>query len=305
MSFGTIITAMITPFDDRGNLNLDEAGRIASWLVDRGNDGLVLAGTTGEGQTLDDAERNDLIRAVKNAVGDRACVIANTGGSDTRRAIGATKAAKEAGADAILSVVPFYSKPPQSGMLRHFGAIAESTSLPVIIYNIPGRTAVNMLPETLLELAERHHNVVAVKESSGDLKQIAITAREAKKLPPRSTSEKYFRVLSGDDHLFLPSLAVGASGLVGVTTHIASREYRALLDAFNAGNTEEATRIHHSLLPLSDTLFAAASPIPVKWAMHQLGFKTGECRSPLDKIPETIAERLDPLLAPYLMSSRA
>lgn len=320
MNVGTILTAMITPFDESGALNAREAGRIASWLVDRGNDGLVIAGTTGEGQTLDDNERNALIRAVKDAVGDRACVIANTGGSDTRRAIEATKAAEKSGADAILSVVPFYSKPPQSGMLRHFSAIAESTPLPVLIYNIPSRTSINMLPETLLELAQRHRNVAGVKESSGDLKQIATLARDSKSLPPRSfrgavnahanssqpagshTSGFHaakFRVLSGDDHLFLPSLAVGADGLVGVATHIVSREYRAMFDAYTAGNVEEAARIQHTLLALNEALFAAASPIPVKWAMQQLGFSPGECRSPLDTIPTAIADRLSPLLAPY------
>ncbi|HEV7178648.1 MAG TPA: dihydrodipicolinate synthase family protein, partial [Candidatus Baltobacteraceae bacterium] len=170
---GTIVTAMITPFDERGALDAPEAQRLATWLADRGNDGLVIAGSTGEGMTLDAGERAELIAAVKDAVSGRAAVIANVGTSDTRSTIAAAREAQAAGADALLVVVPPYNKPPQSGMLAHFGAVADAVALPLIVYNIPGRTAANMLPETLLELARRHRNVAGVKESSGDLNQIA------------------------------------------------------------------------------------------------------------------------------------
>jgi 4-hydroxy-tetrahydrodipicolinate synthase len=281
---------MITPFDERGGVNLPEAARIATWLVDRGNDGLVVAGSTGEGQTLDDNERNALFAAVKSAVGERACVIANTGSNDTRTSIAATKAAHAAGADAILAVVPYYNKPTQSGMLAHFGAIADATSLPIVIYNIPGRTAANMLPETLLELARRKSNIVGVKESSGDLKQIATIARD------RSDG---FAVLAGDDHLFLPCLALGADGVVGVASHLCSPQYRAMFDAYRGGRVEQAAQIHLSLLELIDVLFQTTNPIAIKWAMRQLGFATGECRLPLDAMPEALTQRLRPLLDPY------
>ena len=289
-TFGTLLTAMITPFDASGALDVAEAGRIAGYLVDRGNDGLIVAGSTGEGQTLSDAERNSLIAAVKNAVAGRACVVANAGTNDTRTSVAATQAAKGAGADAILAVVPYYNKPTQSGMLAHFGAIAQATDLPVMIYNIPGRTGTNMLPETLLELARRHDNVLGVKESSGDLKQIATIARD------RAPG---FQLLCGDDHLFLPALAVGADGLIGVATHLCSREFRAMFDAYRAGHVAEATRIHLAELELIDALFSTTNPIAVKWAMVQLGFGAGPCRLPLDAIPDAVADRVRPLLARY------
>ncbi|MHB8433348.1 MAG: 4-hydroxy-tetrahydrodipicolinate synthase [Candidatus Tyrphobacter sp.] len=286
----TILTAMVTPFDARGSVNAGEAKRLATWLVDRGNDGLVVAGSTGEGQTLDAREREALVRSVKEAVAGRALVVANAGSNDTRDSVGAVREAEAAGADAILAVVPYYNKPPQSGMIAHFSAIADATSLPVFVYNIPGRTGANMLPETLLELARRRKNVAGVKESSGDLKQIATILRD------RGDG---FVVWAGDDHLFLPTLALGGDGVVGVASHLCSREYRRMFDAFRAGETAEAARIHASLLDLIDALFATTSPIPVKWAMAQLGFDVGACRLPLDAMPAALADRLRPLLAPY------
>jgi 4-hydroxy-tetrahydrodipicolinate synthase len=289
-ALGTILTAMVTPFDSNGNVDAAEAARLATWLVDRGNDGLVVAGSTGEGQTLDTAERATLIRAVKDAVGKRASVIANAGTNDTRDSVRAVRQAHEAGADAILAVVPYYSKPPQSGMIAHFSAVAEAARLPVIVYNIPTRTGANILPETLLELARRKSNIAGVKESSGDLKQIAMILRDR---------PDEFIVWAGDDHLFLPVLALGGDGVVGVASHLCSLEYRRLLEAFLGGEVLEAARIHASLLPLIDTLFACTNPIPIKWAMAQLGFRVGECRLPLDAMPHSLAERLRPLLEPY------
>ena len=288
---GEILTAMVTPFDGRGELDLAEAQRLARWLIDRGNDGLVVAGSTGEGQTLDASERVDLWRAVKEAVGNEAVVVANAGTNSTRESVAAVEQAASAGVDAILAVVPYYNKPTQSGMLAHFAAIAEATSLPVVVYNIPGRTAANMLPETLFELARRHKNLAGVKESSGDLKQIGLILRG------RADG---FVVWAGDDHLFLPCLAMGADGVVGVASHLCSPEYRRMLDAFRAGQTADAAALHASLLPLIDALFATTSPIPVKWAMRQLGFKVGECRLPLDDMPSAAADRLRPFVAPYL-----
>jgi 4-hydroxy-tetrahydrodipicolinate synthase len=198
--------------------------------------------------------------------------------------------AAAAGADAILAVVPYYNKPTQSGMIKHFGAIAEATRLPVIVYNIPGRTGANMLPETLLEIAATYPNVAGVKESSGDLKQIGTILQRR---------PQHFKVWAGDDHLFLPCLAMGADGVVGVASHVCSREYRRMFDAYRAGQVDEAAKIHRSLLPLIDALFATTSPIPVKWAMNQLGFHAGECRLPLDGMPESLAATLRPLLAAY------
>lgn len=289
-SLGPIITAMITPFDEQGNVDLDEAARLARWLVDRNHDGLVVAGSTGEGQTMLAQERVALFRAVKEAVGETANVIANAGSNDTRDSVASVAQAEKAGADAILAVVPYYNKPTQSGMLAHFGHIADATRLPIIIYNIPGRTGTNLLPETLLELARRHSNIAGVKESSGDLMQIGAILADR---PPS------FLVLAGDDHLFLPCLAMGADGVVGVASHVCSPQYAEMIQAYREGDGARAARIHLSLLPLIRALFATTNPIAVKWAMRQLGFKTGECRLPLDTMPEAVAQQLRPLLDAY------
>jgi 4-hydroxy-tetrahydrodipicolinate synthase len=267
VELGAIVTAMVTPFDVNGELDLAEAQRLARWLVKRGNDGLVVAGSTGEGQTLDAGERVALWRSIKEGVGGDAVVIANAGTNSTRESIAAVEAAEAAGVDAILAVVPYYNKPTQRGMLEHFGALAEATALPIVIYNIPGRTGANMLPETLLELAGDYANIAGVKESSGDLKQIGTII--AGRRPG-------FIVWSGDDHLFLPCLALGADGVVGVASHLCSPEYRRMFDAYRAGRVAEAAQIHASLLPLVDA-----------------------CRLPLDEIPLAVADRLRPLLAPY------
>jgi 4-hydroxy-tetrahydrodipicolinate synthase len=288
---GTVVTAMITPFDRRGLLDIAEAQRLAGWLVDRRNHGLVLGGSTGEGQTLEKSERIALWAAVKGAVGTRATIIANAGTSSTRESVAQVEEAADTGVDAILAVVPYYIKPTQHGMLKHFAAIAEAVpELPVIVYNIPGRTGVNMLPETLLELAQSHPNIAGVKESSGDLHQIATILRNR---------PKGFTVWAGDDHLFLPCLAMGADGVVGVASHLCSREYDRMIAAFRAGQNAEAAEIHLSLLPLIDALFATTNPIGIKWAMKQLGFRVGECRLPLDGMPQALANRLRPLLAPF------
>lgn len=292
--FGRILTAMITPFDEHGNLDSKEAASIARWLVDRGNDGLVVAGTTGEGATLDSDERSKLFATVKTAIGRDRTMIANVGTNDVRSTIRTGKEAQDAGADALLVVVPPYVKPTQGGMLEFFGAVADATTLPVIVYNIPGHTAANMLPATLLELNRRHANIVGVKESSGDLEQIATIVRD------RSPG---FIVWSGDDYLFLPSLAVGADGVVGVTSHLCSREYGDMADAFERGDVKAAAAIHNGLLDLTDVLFTVTSPIAIKWAMGELGFKVGRCRPPLDQLPPALVERLRPLIASYLTTA--
>ena len=283
MNLGSIVTAMVTPFDDRGDLDVREAQRVARFLVERGNDGLVVAGSTGEGMALNDHERSELFSAVKEAVGPTAAVWANIGTNETRGSVFAAQAAERLGVDALLAVVPYYNKPTQNGMIAHFGAIAQATRLPVIIYNIPGRTAANMLPDTLAELARRHTNIVGVKESSGDLKQIAMMLRD------RAPG---FAVYAGDDHLYLPCLAMGADGIVGVASHLCSREFVGIQRAVRDGRIGEAARIHASLLELFDALFATTSPIPVKFAMREFGFAVGECRQPLDLMSDELAERL-------------
>lgn len=287
---GPLMTAMLTPFDASGEVDLREARRLARYLIDEGNHGLVVCGTTGEAPALEEREQLALLEAVKDEVGDRAAVVAGTGSYSTRHTVEFTREAAAVGVDAALVVVPFYNKPTQDGMLAHFGAVAEATPLPLIVYNIPSRTAANMAPATLLELARRHRNIAGVKESTGDCAQFTAILRDR---------PEGFGFWSGDDHMFLPSLAVGGDGLISVAAHVCGRELRELVDAFAASDVARATRIHQSLSPLFSVLFATTSPIPVKWAMNQLGFALGPCRSPLGAMPEDTARRLLPMLEPY------
>jgi 4-hydroxy-tetrahydrodipicolinate synthase len=287
---GALLTAMLTPFDASGDVDHKVAARLARFLVDEGNDGLIVCGTTGESPALSDEEKLALFATVKDAVGDRASIIAGTGGNNTRHSIELTKRAEALGVDGILAVVPYYNKPTQDGMLIHFGAIAEATKLPVIVYNIPARTGANMLPATLLELARRYENIAGVKESSGDCAQFSEILR---------SRPAGFGFWVGDDHMFLPALALGADGLISVAAHLCAREYRALLQAFRSGDTAAAADAHLALAPLVAALFATTSPIPVKWALGELGFELGPCRSPLGAMPADLAARLRPLLAPF------
>jgi 4-hydroxy-tetrahydrodipicolinate synthase len=269
--FGPLVTAMITPMREDGRLDDAEASRLALWLADHGSSAVVIAGTTGEGPTLDDDEKLSLFRAVAAGAGKRIAVIANVGSNDTRRSVEFAKRAADCGVHALMAVGPYYNKPPQAGLITHFTAIADATRLPLMIYNIPGRTAVNILPDTLVALAD-HPAIVAVKESSGDLQQLAeIAAR----------TPAHFSVYSGDDHLALPSVAVGACGVVSVVSHVAGDDLATMFAAFAAGDNDKAAAIHQSLLPLFRALFAVTSPIPVKAAMRAFGFATGTCRPPL------------------------
>jgi 4-hydroxy-tetrahydrodipicolinate synthase len=287
--FGPVVTAMITPMRDDGSVDYAEAKRLAAWLCDHGSSGLVLAGTTGEGPTLNDDEKKKLFREVATAVTGRAKIIANTGSNDTRRSVEFSKAAESCGVDALLVVGPYYNKPPQAGLIDHFTAIADSVTLPVVIYNIPGRTAVNVLPETLAKLA-LHRRIVGVKESSGDVMQISEVIA---KVPPS------FDVYSGDDHMTLAVLAIGGCGVVSVASHVAGEEIDAMCRAFAAGDTARAASIHASLVPLVKALFAVTSPIPVKAAMQRFGFATGRCRLPLSTLTPDQERALDAALMPW------
>jgi 4-hydroxy-tetrahydrodipicolinate synthase len=288
---GRLLTAMITPYDATGAVDVAEAVRVARFLVENGNDGVVVCGTTGESPALETDEKLALFREIKQGLPAGATVIAGTGGNNTRHSVELTKRAEACGVDAILAVVPYYNKPTQDGMLAHFGAIAEATSLPIVVYNIPGRTGANMLPSTFTELCRRHQNIVGIKESSGDVNQFTAILRE------REREDVTF--WSGDDYMFLPSLAVGGYGLISVAGHLAGRELKAMADAFDGGDVETAARIHRDLSPLVAALFTITSPIPVKWAMGTYGFKVGACRPPLGAMPDALKATLEPLIAPY------
>ena len=290
-ALGRVLTAMITPYDERGAVDVAEAVRVARFLVERGNDGVVVSGTTGESPALETDEKLALFAQIKRALGPGGTVVAGTGGNNTRHSVELTKRAAECGVDGILAVVPYYNKPTQDGMLAHFGAIAEATPLPVIIYNIPARTGANMLPATFTELTRRHPTIAGIKESSGD------TVQFTEILNLRARDDVSF--WSGDDHMYLPSLAVGGWGLISVAGHLVSRELKAMAEAFDGGDVDTAARTHRDLAPLVAGLFRTTSPIPVKWAMGRYGFRVGACRPPLGAMPAELAAALEPLIAPY------
>ncbi len=283
MEIGRLLTAMVTPMDDEGRVDYGQARRLAQALMDSGSDGIVVAGTTGESPTLSHEEKLRLVREVKEAVAGRGAVIAGTATYRTDESIQLSREAEKAGADGLLLVTPYYHRPTQEGLYRHFRAIAEAVSIPCILYNIPGRTGVNMTAETALRLSEVP-NIVGVKEASGDLAQ---AARIIEGAPPG------FRVWSGDDAFTLPLLAVGGYGVIAVVSHLAGLQFKQMIESFLAGAVEEAARLHRRLLPLMQTLMTAApNPIPIKYALNQVGFKVGKPRPPLTEPDTAAAERI-------------
>ncbi|MBB0243387.1 4-hydroxy-tetrahydrodipicolinate synthase [Streptomyces alkaliphilus] len=278
--FGRVLTAMVTPFTPEGELDLDGAQRLADHLVNAGNDGLIVNGTTGESPTTTDREKADLVRAVVEAVGDRAHVVAGAGTNDTRHSIHLARAAREAGATGLLVVTPYYSKPPQEGLYQHFTAVADATDLPVMLYDIPGRSGVPIHTDTMIRLAE-HPRIVANKDAKGDLGRAswAIAA----------TGLAWY---SGDDMLNLPLLAVGGVGFVSVVGHVVTPELRALVDAHIGGDVAKATEIHQKLLPVFTGMFRTQGVITSKAALGLLGLPGGPLRLPLVGITEEETEQL-------------
>ncbi len=268
---GRVLTAMVTPFDENGAVDYPQANKLALALLDSGSDGLVVVGTTGESPTLLHEEEFRLFSEIKAAVGDRGAVIAGTGSNSTAEAIAATRAAEKAGADGCLLVVPYYNKPPQEGLYRHFKAIAGSTGLPCILYNVPSRTVANLSSETAIRLSQMD-NIIGIKEASGDMEQIARIIEGA---------ADGFRVWSGNDTDTLPMLTLGAYGVVSVASHLVGRQIAGIVSDFFEGNDERATATHRRLLPLIEALFVVANPIPVKYALNHLGFRVGVPRLPL------------------------
>ncbi|MFE0381566.1 4-hydroxy-tetrahydrodipicolinate synthase [Streptomyces inhibens] len=278
--FGRVLTAMVTPFTADGALDLDGAQRLAAHLVDAGNDGLVVNGTTGESPTTSDAEKAQLVRAVVDAVGDRAFVVAGAGTNDTHHSLELARAAQDAGAHGLLAVTPYYSKPPQEGLLRHFTAIADATDLPVMLYDIPGRSGVPINTETIVRLAE-HPRIVANKDAKGDLGRASWAIA-------RSGLAWY----SGDDMLNLPLLSVGAVGFVSVVGHVVTPELRALLDAHLNGDVTKATEIHQKLLPVFTGMFRTQGVITTKAALGLQGLPAGPLRLPLVELSPEETEQL-------------
>ena len=269
---GRLVTAMVTPFQADGSLDYGQAKALAQALLDSGSDALVLAGTTGESPTLTKEEKLRLFAEVKEAVGERGSVIAGTGSNSTAASIELTRAAADAGADAALLVVPYYNKPTQDGLYQHFKAIAGSTGLPCILYNVPSRTVTNMLPETVARLSEVP-NIIGVKEASGNLEQIGAIID--------AVSGKDFRVWSGNDADTFEVMRRGGHGVVAVASHLAGQQMREMLRLCTEGLLPEAEAIHNRLSPLFRDLFIVSNPIPVKHALNYVGFQVGGCRLPL------------------------
>ncbi len=286
---GRLLTAMVTPFDDEGKVDYAQAKKLALALLDSGSDGVVVVGTTGESPTLLREEEFRLFAEIKQAVGDRGSVIAGTGSNSTAEALEATRGAERAGADGCLLVVPYYNKPTQEGLYQHFRAIAGSTRLPCILYNVPSRTGVNLAAETTLRLAELP-NVIGIKEASGNLEQVARII---------SRAGDGFYVWSGNDSDTLPILALGGYGVISVAAHLVGRQIAAMIAAFVEGRTGEAAAIHRRLLPLVNALFVVSNPIPVKYALNQIGFRVGKPRLPLTEPDEKTAALIRETLQNY------
>ncbi|WP_199248638.1 4-hydroxy-tetrahydrodipicolinate synthase [[Phormidium] sp. ETS-05] len=283
VNFGRVLTAMITPFHADGSVNYGVAEKLAVHLVEHGTDTVVVCGTTGESPTLTWDEEYELFQVVKKAVSGKAKVMAGTGSNSTKEAISATQKAGLLGLDGSLQVVPYYNKPPQEGLYEHFKSIATACpDMPLMLYNIPGRTGQNLLPETVARLAEIP-NIVAIKEASGSLEQVT----QVRRLTPAE-----FQIYSGDDALTLPLLAVGGTGVVSVASHLVGDNIQEMVKAFENGQVKLAAQINVQLQPLFKALFLTTNPIPLKAALKLQGWDVGGCRPPLCPAPPDVTQKL-------------
>jgi 4-hydroxy-tetrahydrodipicolinate synthase len=283
---GRLLTAMVTPFDEKGAVDYAQAKRLAVALLDSGSDGVVVAATTGEAPTLTWEEEMRLFTEVKSAIGDRGTIVAYTGSNSTAEAVEATRGAEKIGVDACLLVVPYYNKPTQDGIYQHFKTVAESTSLPIIMYNIPSRVVVNMTVDTIVRLSQID-NIIGVKEASGNMDHVAQTLNNAR---------EGFLIWSGNDNDTFSIMALGGYGVIGVVTHLVGQQVREILDNILKNDVRAAATIHRHLLPLVNSLFIVSNPAPVKYALNHLGFRVGKPRLPLvgpdEKAAATIRDTL-------------
>lgn len=287
MELGRLLTAMVTPFTPSGEVDYAQARRLAVALLDSGSDGIVVTGTTGEAPTITITEKIRLWGEVKDAIRDRAPMIAGSGDNCTADSIEFSREAVRAGADAVLLTAPYYNKPPQEGIFRHFASIAEALDVPCIPYNIPGRTNINMTAETQLRLA-RIGNIAGIKEASGDLKQIARVIDDA---------GPDFKVWAGNDEDTFGVMTLGGYGVISVISHLVGRQMAEMVQMLSEGRADEAAAIHRRLLPLVDAMFCMTNPIPVKYALNRAGFPVGPFRLPLVEPDEASAARIDAELA--------
>ncbi|MFC1949998.1 4-hydroxy-tetrahydrodipicolinate synthase [Chloroflexota bacterium] len=286
---GRLLTAMVTPFDDKGAVDYSQARKLASALLDSGSEGLVVVGTTGESPTLVREEELKLFSEVKSVVGDRGTVVAGTGSNSTAEAVEATKQAEKIGVDACLLVVPYYNKPTQEGLYQHFKAVAEGTSLPCILYNVPSRTVTSLSAETIVRLS-KIDNIIGLKEASGNLAQVSSIIS--------NTGEDFF-VWSGNDTDTLHILALGGYGVISVASHLVGKQISEMIYSYIGGKTDEAAEIHRHLLPLVNALFVISNPMPVKYAVNYVGLKVGKPRLPLTEPDEKTAALIRDTLKNY------
>ncbi|MDM9384275.1 4-hydroxy-tetrahydrodipicolinate synthase [Chlorogloeopsis sp. ULAP01] len=286
VDFGRVLTAIITPFKEDGSVNYDIAAQLAEHLANNGTETVVVCGTTGESPTLSWEEEYQLFSTVLEAVAGKALVMAGCGSNSTKEAIAATQKAAKIGVHGALQVVPYYNKPPQEGLYQHFQAIASSGDLPILIYNVPGRTSQNLSPETVARLAEIE-NIIGIKEASGNLDQVS----EIRRLTP-----KEFQIYSGDDSLTLPMLAIGAKGVVSVASHLVGNELQQMIQLLNSGKIKAATDIHLRLFPLFKALFVTTNPIPVKKALQIQGWQVGSTRPPLCEADVKVTQKLEAVM---------
>ncbi|WP_299088791.1 4-hydroxy-tetrahydrodipicolinate synthase [uncultured Metabacillus sp.] len=271
MNFGQVLTAMVTPFDQNGEVDFNATEQLVNYLIENGTDGLVITGTTGESPTLTTEEKVEFFKFVVKVVNKKVPVIAGTGSNNTKASISLTRLAEEAGVDGIMLVTPYYNKPSQEGLYQHFKAIAEATSLPVMLYNIPGRSVVNLSVDTIVHLSNID-NIVSIKEASGDLDAMAEII---------SKTPENFTLYSGDDGLTLPVLSIGGTGIVSVASHIIGNEMQEMINHFKNGDVQQAASLHRKLLPVMNALFAAPNPTPVKEALNMIGVNVGGVRLPM------------------------
>jgi 4-hydroxy-tetrahydrodipicolinate synthase len=287
VDFGRVLTAMVTPLDREQKVDINQAKKLARFLVENGSDGLVVSGTTGESPTLSKEEKIALFKAVVEEVGGDATVIAGTGSYNTAESIALTKVAEKTGVDGVMLVAPYYNKPSQEGLYQHFKTVANSTKLPVMLYNIPGRTGINVLPSTVVRLANDAHNIVAIKEAAGLMDQVS----ELRRSLPDS-----FAIYSGDDSLTLPILALGGKGIVSVASHIIGNKIQEMVQSYVKGNVSKATYLHNELFPVFKGMFITTNPVPVKESLNMLGINVGGVRLPLVNITAEDKEKLRVLL---------
>lgn len=286
---GRLITAMVTPFNEAGEVDYKQAKKLALALLDSGSEGILVAATTGESPTLTWEEELRLFAEVRAAVDGRGTVIAYTGSNSTAEALEATKGAERIGVDACLLVVPYYNKPTQDGLYQHFKAIAQSTRLPCILYNVPSRTVISLSADTVIKLSQID-NIIGIKEASGNLDAVSKII---------SQTRKDFLVWSGNDGDTLPILALGGYGVISVASHLVGNQIREMIDSFINGRTGEAADIHRRLMPLINALFIVSNPIPVKYALNHVGFNVGKPRLPLTEPDEKSAATIRDTLKNY------